>query len=163
VAKGFEMVNRGCAKNLIISPASQQTMQFYRQNYSKKDKIRFYLEEKARSTFENAYYSSRIIRQNRFKSVVLVTHDFHLARSYFLLKTMLIGADVKIHCFKIPIEKEPYTVKIFYDLEKQLFNEMLQFWGSYFEGFSVAIKGHPPYKSHKDYEWIKFLKSMILF
>jgi uncharacterized SAM-binding protein YcdF (DUF218 family) len=163
VAQGFALVNRGYAECLIISPAGEQNLEVYRQHYSKVKNTRFLREKKARSTFENAYYSSRVIRRNGLKDVVLVTHDFHMARSYLLLKWMLIGSGVKVHPFKVPVAKGGNTVGAVLNIEKRLFNETLQFWGSLLEGFSIACTGQIPSKSHKDCGWIKRIKEIILF
>jgi uncharacterized SAM-binding protein YcdF (DUF218 family) len=45
-----------------------------------------------RTTFENALYTSTIVKKNIFWSVILVTPWDHMRRSSILLKMMLVGA-----------------------------------------------------------------------
>ncbi len=62
------------------SPSNAQTMQ--RQAVAAGiDPSLILMEETSRSTFENARHSAQIIRQRRFKRIILVTSPYHQRRS----------------------------------------------------------------------------------
>jgi uncharacterized SAM-binding protein YcdF (DUF218 family) len=47
-------------------------------------KERIVVEDSARNTFENAVYTGRIIRDRRWRRVVVVTDGFHLPRALYV-------------------------------------------------------------------------------
>ena len=54
---------------------------------------RIFIEEKARSTFENAVYTGRIIRERNWQRVVLVTDCYHLPRAAFIFERLGISVE----------------------------------------------------------------------
>lgn len=76
------------------------------------------------STFEDVLESDRMIRQNGFKTVLLVTSDYHMVRSWSLLRLKTLGAGVKIYIAPVPEKSTPGLYA------KRVFNESAKFWGS---------------------------------
>ncbi len=90
IKKGYESARESNAGFVIISPADDSTIKAYEKQF-KPINAKYILENKARTTFENAYFVSKIISEYRFQSVTFVTSDYHMPRSYLLLKLMLMG------------------------------------------------------------------------
>ncbi len=93
----------------------------------------------------NALFTARLIDSHELKSVLLVTSDYHMARSYLLLKmtTLLAGCRIGIH--KVETRYSfPRHGRDRIDSMKMAYNEMVQLWGSlvecglYSSGVSVA-------------------------
>lgn len=51
-------------------------------------KERIVVEDMARNTFENAVYAGRIIRDRRWRHVVIVTDGFHLPRALYVFRRL---------------------------------------------------------------------------
>jgi vancomycin permeability regulator SanA len=68
---------------------------------------------KSRSTFEDVYQTAKVIKENQFSSVIVVTSSYHLPRSLFLLKVYLkiLGQDVRIQGFAV-VEAEKSDEKL---------------------------------------------------
>jgi uncharacterized SAM-binding protein YcdF (DUF218 family) len=56
----------------------------------------------SRDTFEDALSTSRMILENDFKKVILVTSDYHMFRSWIILKLLLAGNGVEVQRFPVP-------------------------------------------------------------
>lgn len=54
---------------------------------------RIVIEDEARNTFENAVYSGRIIREQNWRRVLLVTDSFHLPRAAFIFSRLGIEVE----------------------------------------------------------------------
>jgi uncharacterized SAM-binding protein YcdF (DUF218 family) len=80
---------------------------------------------RCRSTAFDAYQAAKTIKENRFRSAIVVTSSYHLPRSLFLLGVYLkiSGQEVRIQGFPA---KEAQSNKNL----KQYGNEVFNFWGS---------------------------------
>jgi uncharacterized SAM-binding protein YcdF (DUF218 family) len=65
-------------------------------------------EDQATTTFENALYTSRIIKAHRYQSVILVTSDYHMPRSLALLQLFLAG---ERRAWGVAMEGEKWATK----------------------------------------------------
>ena len=94
--KGHELANQGMAPYLIISPASEKRLQYFKNTFQSDDRIQYIIENQAETTFQNALLVAGLVRKHGLKSLVLVTSEYHMPRAYYLLKLRLIGSDVKV-------------------------------------------------------------------
>lgn len=159
VSAGCKLIKSGYAPNLIISPADDRRLLRYRKKYGLPPEANVINEELARTTFENALYCSKLIKQNQFKSVILVTSNYHMPRSYLLMKILLTGSGAKI-TFS-PVESSLYRSKA--KKYKIVYNEMIRTWGSLFEMIWCNVHGQVPEMPLKSHKSVRWLKSVFLF
>jgi uncharacterized SAM-binding protein YcdF (DUF218 family) len=167
---GPERIKAGCkladseyAPYLVISPATGKNLDNYKKKYSQRSDIKYLIEDKARTTAENAVYAGKIIAEYKFESVILVTDSYHLPRSCFLLKAVLAGSKVKVST--VGVAENPMNQL---DLQswrgaKIMYNEMVKLWGSAAELLMYKIRGCLPEKNPKELPAIRYIKSLLLF
>ena len=61
IKAGFELADGGYAPVIIVSPASENQMEAYKSRFAESSKISWLIEDKARSTAENAIFTKNII------------------------------------------------------------------------------------------------------
>lgn len=144
---------------VIISPANLMQVNQYAAHNHVSGIVNHIIETQARTTFENALYCSRLVKGSGFKSIVLVTSDYHMARSFLLLKTMLLGAEVTIDT--IPVSSA--VCRHWPDRLKIAYNEMIDSWGSFGEMAYFLLFRHPPDRPANQLATIQWLKSVLLF
>ncbi|HEA66377.1 MAG TPA: YdcF family protein [Desulfobacterales bacterium] len=163
IKKGYELAKESNADFVIISPADDSMIKDYEKQYEPL-KAKYILENKARTTFENAYFVSKIISANRFRSVTFVTSDYHMPRSYLLLKLMLMGKGVTVQRLAA---KSPYLAGSAWPRsEKALkvtYNEMVKVWGSLGELLVYVIRRQLPERNPKDVPFFRAIRSWVLF
>ena len=157
IKEGFQRADKN--QKLIVSPANEIQFAKYQHRYHSNEPVVPIIESKARTTFENALYCSKIIKENNFRDICLVTSAYHMPRSYILTRLMLIGSKVKIH--RIPIKSPRINSKT--KRIKMQYNEMVKLWGSLGEMLYYLIRGHVPEASPKSYTAIRMLRSVFLF
>jgi hypothetical protein len=131
---GYHLANLGLAPRIVLSPATNNERQQYDRTYTLKNRVSHIPEEQATSTFENALFTSRIIKAYQLKSVILVTSDYHMPRSLALLRLFLMGTNVRVRIYQVE-GRELFTNTLSYDIAllKLAYNEMVKCWGSLFE------------------------------
>ena len=142
IEPAYRLANSGYAPYLVISPASENLLKSYKKTYELSPKIKQIIEDKARTTFENALYTSKIIENFGFDSVILVTSSYHLPRSYFLLRILLLTSKVDVQPYGVAGAKRNGTNWLGSSVERRkVFNEMVDFWGSLFELLKDKLLG----------------------
>lgn len=160
VETGYRLVNQGLAPVLILSSVTAALRRCDDKKYALKSTVVNFPENRATSTFENALYTSRIIKSHGYKSVLLVTSDYHMPRSLILLKLFLMGDDVEIHSHEVHDVARTATADAV--LPKLLYNEMVKFWGSLLECAMYPLRGRLFEKpANKSAFWV-YLKSFLL-
>jgi hypothetical protein len=160
----YKLIDGNYASNLVISPANNQQLKAYESKFSPSQSFGRIVENKARTTFENAVYTQRIIESNNFKSVILVTSWYHMPRSYVLLKTMLIGSHIHIQPHKVDtgtLNHENWYRHIVG--WKMVYNEMVELWGSALEYLRYRINGNLSEKVPGRSGFMGWLKQLLLF
>ncbi len=161
--EGYRLVNDGMAPILIVSPANAATQKKYDSAYGYTGKWQHLTEDRADTTFQNALLTGRLIKQHRFQKIILVTDSWHMPRSYLLLRMMLIGSDVEIIPNKIGTESyDGSPIKWETKVKKQIYNELVELWGSIFEMGLYFAQGKLPEKSLKERAWVKTLRNVLL-
>ena len=162
IAKGASLANSGAAPVLVISPASPQQIAAYRKRFAIDESVAVIPEPSARTTYENAYYTAGVIRRQNFSSIVLVTADYHMPRSFILLKLMLAGTGVTI-------ERAPLDTNRSKDRAgrrrnwKRLYNEGVLVWGSLYELAHHRLCGETASRAFRKSKAVRALEKLLLF
>jgi len=78
IKAGYDLAISGYAPYLVISSATAKKLDDYADTHKLPSNVKHIIEDKARTTFENALQTSRIITKHNFSSVILVTSSYHL-------------------------------------------------------------------------------------
>jgi uncharacterized SAM-binding protein YcdF (DUF218 family) len=159
IETGYELANLGLAPCIVLSSATDVFRRYCDKQYALKDSVTHIPEDHATNTFENALYTSRIIKAHQFKNIILVTSDYHMPRSLALLR-LLADKDVRIHIHAVHGAANAAVVNTI--LLKLVYNEMVEFWGSLFEYVSYQIAGAPAEKPMKKSALSLYLRSLVL-
>jgi uncharacterized SAM-binding protein YcdF (DUF218 family) len=160
VATGYALAGKGLSPGIVLSPATDRLRRYYNSKYALKDAIDHIPEEAATTTFENALYTSRIIKDRCYKNIILVTSDYHMPRSLALLRLFLAGKDVRVHLHLVHAADAATAVNAV--LPKLVYNEMVEFWGSLFEYAAYQLRGMPVEKTVKKSVFMQYLRSLVL-
>lgn len=96
VKAGYASVTQGFANAMVVSPATKNRCNVYTKKYQLPSDIKQIIEDKARTTFENALYTSILIKNNTFTSAILVISFYHMPRYTLLMRLLLIGTPITI-------------------------------------------------------------------
>lgn len=164
VDKGYALANAGIAPRMCISPRTKTQYQRDSKKYQVKNSVRFEVEQRADTTFQNAWLVGVIIRKLDARSTVLVTDGYHMPRSFLLFQMALIGQPTKILPF--PVDDKPFPknpLRWTAAQKKRVYNEMVETWGSLIELVQYKIRGGMPERSLKKSKTITFLRDLLLF
>lgn len=129
IAAGVDLVAKGLAKNLLVGGASPSAGRVESMAARYPDfpaDFRLIDPGPCRNTIQDALGTARKIKENGFKSVALVTSDYHMLRSWTLLKLLLTGSDVQVQRHIVPaLKSAPFPRRA-----RLLALEMGKFWGS---------------------------------
>lgn len=160
----YSLVDQSYAPNLLISPAADKKLQAYEKRYNPSQPFVRVVEDKARTTLQNAVYTKRMLEDNHFRSAILVTSWDHMPRSYFLLTAMILGSEVTIQPH--PVATGRVNQANWYRHSagwKMLYNEMVEFWGSLIELAQYKITGQLPDYAPGKSNLATRLKQLLLF
>ena len=164
IERAYQLARQGVAPNIIISPAGRRTLGNYEKRYGPPGNAEYLLEEKADTTFANALHVARLIRDHRLSSVLLVTSDYHMPRSFFLLKltTLMTGCRIGMH--KVDTRPAgPMTWQGRIQRLKLIYNEMIQLWGSLAEGGLVVLGEPDSWLKKRSSGMARWLRELLLF
>lgn len=161
IKAGYKLASSGYAHLLVISPADTKKLKTYDEKNGLPKDVRHLVEDKARTTFENAVYTKKIISEQKFDSVILVTSLYHMPRSYFLLRMVLAGSNVRVQTYGVDTCLSSGEAA-HHRIAKRLYNEMAKFWASNVELLSYKMRGGLPEQNIRDSGVIKWLKSVVL-
>ena len=118
--RGVELLKEGYADYLILSGGKvydDVTMAELMKNHAIKlgvDESKILIDDEAATTNENADFTANIIEENNFKSVIVVTSDYHTRRSKLAmekaLENILIDGE-KVSVSVTPSKEEKFTTK----------------------------------------------------
>ncbi|MEW6671019.1 MAG: YdcF family protein [Thermodesulfobacteriota bacterium] len=159
VEAGYNLAGRGYAPNLVVTQADSYHLANYRRRYGLPDTVTVVKEDKARTTFENAFYAGKIIKDRQFRSIILVTSLYHLPRSLFLCKAQLLGQNVKVQVYSPPADRGKLWISS--GGRKLIHREMVRFWGSLSELLYCKAAGGVPQKSLSDLKLVKQIRALF--
>ena len=159
VEAGYKLSGSGYAPYLVVSPADTYHLSTYSLRYGLPASVNVIIEDKAGTTFENTFYCGEIIRKNRFRSIILVTSLYHLPRSLFLCKALLMGQDIHVQIYCPPADRGKLWNTS--SGRKLIQKEMVRFWGSLSELLYCKVAGGVPDKRFRDFKLVKQLRSLF--
>lgn len=165
IERAFRLARKGAAPSVIISPAGRRSLNDYEKRFGRPGDAAYILEPRADTTFMNAYYTAELIRKHSLKSVLLVTSDYHMPRSYVLLKLATLGSGCRIGMDKVPTrfsKKDGFRLRSIEKI-KLTYNEMVQLWGSLAEGALHAWGGADKRVNTRSSGLLRWLRSHLLF
>ena len=163
-AEAYRLLEQSLAPNLAISPATDKSLLVYEKKYLPSQPFGRIIEEKARTTLENAVYTKRILEENGFRSAILVTSWDHMPRSFFLLKAMILGSGVAVQPVMTATGRlDAGNWRRHSTGWKMVYNEMVEFWGSLIELAKYKLSGELPEKAPGKSSLSGRLKQLLLF
>jgi uncharacterized SAM-binding protein YcdF (DUF218 family) len=164
IRAAYSLVDHSYAANLLISPATEHTLKVYEKRFLPSRSYDRVMEDKSRTTLENAVHTGEVIRENRFQSAILVTSWDHMPRSYFFLRTITCGSGIRIQRHPVGTGSLSQTNRYRHRLGwKMVYNEMVQFWGSLIELAQFRISGELPDQALGKSGLAGRLKQILLF
>jgi uncharacterized SAM-binding protein YcdF (DUF218 family) len=129
LAAGVDLVAKGFARNLLVggaSPSGDRVNALAARYPDFPADFRLIDPGPCRDTFQDALGAREQIQKHGFESVLLVTSDYHMLRSWTLLKLLLTGSDVQVQRHVVPaLKSAPFPRRV-----RLLALEMGKFWGS---------------------------------
>jgi len=142
IENGYKLVNEGYAEALIVSPATPEIIAEYSKRFNLRRTVTTILEDHATSTFENAFYTDKLVEAYNFKNVILVTSDYHMPRSYFIMR-LLANRGVRIQRYSVYGNNESMSslqrLCAKWDL---LFFEMIELYGTLIQAAIHPLTNH---------------------
>jgi uncharacterized SAM-binding protein YcdF (DUF218 family) len=138
----YNLLDRSFADSLLVSPATEVRLAAYEKQFSPSRPYMRVMEEKARTTFENALHSASAITQTPMRSVILVTSWDHMPRSHFLFRMMTLGSGLRAQPYLVPTGRLGRANWHQHATGwKMICNEMLKLWGSLYELARYRLSG----------------------
>lgn len=118
--RAVELLKEGYADYLILSGGKvydDVTMAELMKNHAIKlgvDESKILIDDEASTTNENAEFTADIIEENNFRSVIVVTSDYHTRRSKLAMKKALENTLIdgeKVEVTVTPSKEEKFTTK----------------------------------------------------
>lgn len=162
--KGYDLVNRGLAPYMVVSPASAKQSARLDKTFRLQNQYQYLIEDRAETTFQNALLVAELVRKHDLKSVLLVTDDYHMPRSWFLFKLQLINSGVAVKTCPVQIGRFGHNPLGWSILQKKrVYNEMVELCGSLAEMVHYFVTGRLPEKGLKRNKVVSLLRSILLF
>ena len=103
---GYQLVKRGYADRIAITSGSEGGAKRYSEENGLTGLLKHIFCGKAKSTFEDALFVGDLVTKQGFKSLILVTDDYHLPRASFLLRSVLADQGVTVYTYGVSFEQE---------------------------------------------------------
>ncbi len=161
VTAGLALAESGYGANLSVINKTAASLQKSVDKQKITAEVQLITGDESRSTFEDIVKTSGIIRQNQFKSLILVTSSYHIPRSMFLLETFLktSGMRVKVQYYPVnPNKNHNRTRKL-----KTYYNELVKLWGSSVEMACYGLTKKLPADIKGFNRAIDFFRTYLLF
>lgn len=144
--RAVELLKGGYADYLILSGGKvydDVTMAELMKNHALKlgvDASKILIDDEASTTNENSEFTANIIEENNFKSVIVVTSDYHTRRSKLAMEkalenTLIDGEEVEVTV--TPSKEEKFTTKWWTsgDSVLMVISEYLKLMGYWVKGY----------------------------
>lgn len=134
VREGHALAREGFSHNLLIIGQTRKNYERMLEQWGDLPGVGLIENGKSRSTFEDVYIARKIIEENRFHSVMLVTSGYHMPRVLFLASIYFAGMDAEIDLRYYPVELAERTGEW-----RNYCNELIKFWGSAVEMLGYMV------------------------
>jgi len=130
IETGYKIVNEGYADSLIISPEVPEKIAEYNKRFNLRKTAITIIEDHATSTFENALYVDKLAKAYNFRNVILVTSDYHMPRSYFIMR-LLTSPGIRIQRYSVrEINESESSLQRLIPKWRLLIFEMIELYGT---------------------------------
>jgi uncharacterized SAM-binding protein YcdF (DUF218 family) len=154
----YQLLDNFQADRFFVPGVSDKTLQYWDKKYDRPvSTIPLTTKNFTTSTFEDVLQADSIIRQSGFKTIMLVTSDYHMFRAWALLRIKTLSAGTKIHITAVSEKNSPGIYV------KQVFNESVKFWGSLLEYAYYGITGRLIAGDERVNRYFDKLRRIILF
>lgn len=129
IVEGHALARAGYADNLLIVGQTKKSIPNLVKQFGALPAVNLIANGTSRSTFEDVNIARKIIREEGFRSVVLVTSSYHMPRALLLFKTFMLD-DTEL---KVELQYHPVEPGILRDHSRKVriyCNEMIKLWGS---------------------------------
>lgn len=130
---GFKLAQEIHTPNFAITGIGMKHVTDLAKKYGNQDGINLLSGAKSRSTFEDALVMKQLLKQHQFKSVILVTSDYHMPRAYLISRLVLLGTGVRLQYFTVHEKNRKHSMSTSMAQCKLLSNEIVKLWGSIVE------------------------------
>ena len=124
IAAGLDIARKRRVPYFLVSNDSNREVTNALKILGKPGSAELIIDGTAKTTDQNARFSSHLIRRLPVKTVVLVTARYHMPRALFLTRLYLLGTHVKVYPFPLNLPN-PQTWK-----SRKLWLDCFKFWGS---------------------------------
>jgi uncharacterized SAM-binding protein YcdF (DUF218 family) len=153
----YQLLDTHKADRFFIPGVSDKTLRYWDKKYDRPvSTIPLTTKNSTTSTFEDVLQADSIIRQSGFKTIMLVTSDYHMFRAWTLFRIKTLSAGVKIHITAVSGKNSPGIYV------KYVFNESVKFWGSLLEYAYYGITGRLPADDKRVNRYFDKLRRIIL-
>lgn len=155
----IKLFQKGLAKKIVVSggynkpPFSIQVKNFARRLIKMGIKARqIILEEKSQNTHEQAEQVIKLVKEKKWKRIILVASHFHQARAYLTFLKAMKNAKLKVYIFNAPARGLSWFEKTSLGLTRlQLLKEEFKKIDDYMKkGHLVTIKEAIKYQKWKE-------------
>ena len=130
IETGYKIVNEGYADTLIVSPEVPEKIAEYNKRFNLRQTANTIIEDHAMSTFENALYTDKLVEAYNFRDVILVTSDYHMPRSYFIMR-LLTSPSIRIQRYSAyEINESESSLQRFVHKRRRIVIEMIKVYGT---------------------------------
>lgn len=142
IETGYKLVNEGYADTLIISPEIPGKIAEYNKRFNIRQTAITIIEDQAMSTFENALYTNKLVDAHDFKNVILVTSDYHMPRSYFIMR-LLANRAIRIQRYSVCANNESMSsLQRLGEKWNLLIFEMIKLYGTLIQAAIHPLTNH---------------------
>ena len=142
IETGYKLVNDGYADTLIISPEIPGKIAEYNKRFNIRQTAITIIEDQAMSTFENALYTNKLVDAHDFKNVILVTSDYHMPRSYFIMR-LLANRAIRIQRYSVYANNESMSsLQRLGEKWNLLIFEMIKLYGTIIQAAIHPLTNH---------------------
>ncbi len=160
IAFFYKLIEKENIKQIHIPGVSETTLTTWSRKFKVPATLHLPATPATGSTFEDALIAADAIQANGIRSVLLVTSDYHIPRSWFLLRVLTMGQEVAIQPVEVPSRMQSGSLR---HQAKLIYNEVFNFWGSMAELVYYKGTGQLLFKNHKAAGFIASLKEILLF
>lgn len=136
IAEAYLLLDQGVASHFCIPGLSEKAMAYQAKKYDLPEGV---THERAdvytKSTFEDALQAGAVIRRQGYGDVLLVVSDFHVVRSWLLLKAETMGTGCRLRVIGITEKRN------FRQQAEVWYSEAVKFWGSALEFIYCHLTG----------------------
>ena len=142
IETGYKLVNEGYADSLIISPEIPEKIVEYNKRFNLRQTATTIVEDRATSTFENALYTDKLVDAHDFKNIILVTSDYHMPRSFFIMR-LLASPGVRIQRYHVyAINESRSSWQRLAQKWRLLLYEIVKLYGTLFQAAIHPLTNH---------------------